>query len=266
MTSWLIFGISIVQLCASSLRSLLALFLSETCADIYYISFPTDRVWMKALGTFSFTPIPRRHISILSLLQCTGCSSWTSSSVLSRVLWVGISSPLDGDVLPTSFSPVGHSRLSVPATASVRLLLLSLPLHAASYTLVIRSVATTVQLFYAWRIWVLKRWLILPGIISVVRVISLYLVAANLYSNLYVSFVNRSLLRSSVLPFRSRPVSRTCKTSLVFCPSSLEPLSGSRVVQLLTSCVHFSSLPTTPLITPTFFYDRSSSPSLWFTW
>ena len=52
LTSWMIFGISIVQLCKSSrhLARILILRSNPLRLDIYHISFPNDPRWMQALG------------------------------------------------------------------------------------------------------------------------------------------------------------------------------------------------------------------------
>ncbi|KAI0762270.1 hypothetical protein C8Q74DRAFT_139542 [Fomes fomentarius] len=114
MTSWLIFGISIVQL------------------YIYYISFPNDRVWMKALVYWVF------FLDIF-LSVVAGAMGW-------HILGAGWGRATNLIQPGWTFSAIGAGD---------------------------GIIATTVQLFYAWRIWVLTKWRILPGIISVIALAQL---------------------------------------------------------------------------------------------
>ncbi|EJF59788.1 hypothetical protein BD309DRAFT_1016901 [Dichomitus squalens] len=114
VTSWLIFGISIVQL------------------YIYHISFPNDRKGIQFLVYWVFI----LDIFLTVIAGAMGwhvlCAGWGRQTNLIQPGW--------------TFSAIGAGD---------------------------GIIATTVQLFYAWRIWVLKKWRVIPGLIIVISLAQL---------------------------------------------------------------------------------------------
>ncbi|KAI0806601.1 hypothetical protein C8Q74DRAFT_1212789 [Fomes fomentarius] len=109
LASWLLFGISIVQL------------------YLYYIFFPNDKIGIKALVYWVFT------LDILLTVIAAGMgwhilvAGWGRQSNLIEPGWT-FAAIAAGDGI----------------------------------------IAMTVQLFYAWRIWILKRWRVIPGLIVLI--------------------------------------------------------------------------------------------------
>ncbi|KAI0757747.1 hypothetical protein C8Q80DRAFT_1265609 [Daedaleopsis nitida] len=109
MTSWLIFGISIVQL------------------YIYYTHFPNDRIGMKILVYWVFFLDVFLSVVAAAMGWHILGAGWGRATNLIQPGW--------------TFSAIGAGD---------------------------GIIATTVQFFYAWRIWVLKSWVILPALICAV--------------------------------------------------------------------------------------------------
>ncbi|KAM5536367.1 hypothetical protein V8D89_009965 [Ganoderma adspersum] len=110
LTSWMIFGISIVQL------------------YIYHISFPNDPRWMQALVYWVFI----LDIFLTVVAAAMGwhilCAGWGRTTNLVQPGW--------------TFSAIGAGD-------------------------------GIMQIFYAWRIWMLRRWIIIPGFIVLIALAQL---------------------------------------------------------------------------------------------
>ncbi|KAI1787646.1 hypothetical protein LXA43DRAFT_1164860, partial [Ganoderma leucocontextum] len=114
LTSWMIFGISVVQL------------------YMYHISFTNDPRWMQTLVYWVFI----LDIFLTVVAAAMGwhilCAGWGRTTNLIQPGW--------------TFSAIGAGD---------------------------GIIATTVQIFYAWRIWVLRRWLVVPGLIVMIALAQL---------------------------------------------------------------------------------------------
>ncbi|KAI0716167.1 hypothetical protein C8T65DRAFT_125539 [Cerioporus squamosus] len=114
MTSWLIFGISIVQL------------------YIYSMNFPNDRKGLQVLVYWVFILDIFLTVVAAAMGWHVLCAGWGRQTNLVTPGW--------------TFSAIGAGD---------------------------GIIATTVQIFYAWRIWVLKKWRILPALIIVIALAQL---------------------------------------------------------------------------------------------
>ena len=100
------------------------------------------------------------------------------------------------------------------ATAPVRIISYLPFRHASSY--LFRVVATTVQIFYAWRIWVLKQWRVVP-----VLIICIALVQWSATTAIGVGIANLQDI-SELLPFFPKTIlwlgGGTCADIVCFLP------------------------------------------------
>lgn len=169
-----------MQLCASiffcahaSLHALVSpLYLSdsqstESLTDMYYLNFPRDHWLIKTTGkylSFNFfnphtaltvyTMRPVYTIFVLDILHC---------AITTYVGWHALCS---GWGRPLALMYPGWTFSGIPALSSIGedKILFSQILKSQW----MRSVSAWVQIFYAWRIYVLSRWRIVPIIICIV--------------------------------------------------------------------------------------------------
>lgn len=211
--------------------------------DIYYIFFPNDRIGMKALGMmfstisidFGRRPLTSRLplsvywvfiLDIFLTVVAAGmgwhilAAGWGRQHNLIEPGWT-FSAIAAGDGISTSSFAC-------------------LSLMASPYLFNPPLVAMTVQFFYAWRIWVIKGWRVIPATIVLVRNLLRLLVRRLEFADRGEPPLIRSRLRKVHVLFRSRQESRLCTTSRSLQRfSTLGPPSGSQVVRLLISYVHF---------------------------